>query len=79
MRKYLVTKFVCAKCGNNLQITYHMPKAAGNYEAGEPTGADMVAQKIAIMPCIKCAMPSNEMKKAVRTIIEIAQLSGIRD
>lgn len=42
MREFLITKFVCSKCGNNLKLTYNTPKGAGRYAEGEPTGAAMV-------------------------------------
>ena len=73
-RKFLVTKFVCAKCGSNLSLTYDMPKTVGglsSYERGEPTGADMVNNFIAIEPCSACAKPLEKMVDALKTLNEM--------
>lgn len=70
MREFLVTKFVCAKCGTNLQPTYDMPKGAGQYADGEPTGACMVQQTIAIEPCERCMKPLEDMKAAARVLMQ---------
>lgn len=70
-RKFLVTKFVCAKCGSNLSLTYDMPKTVGglsSYERGEPTGADMVNNFIAIEPCATCAKPLEKIVDALKTL-----------
>lgn len=68
MREFLITKFVCSKCGSNLQMTYDVPKAAGRHAAGEPTGADMVQQIVAIEPCEKCMQPLEELRAAARVL-----------
>lgn len=69
MRQFLITKMVCAKCGSNLQLTYDTTKGAGRYADGEPTGADMVQQIVAVEPCHKCMAPLNEMRAAVQTLM----------
>ena len=69
MRQFLITKFVCAKCGSMLELTYDIPKSAGKYAHGEPTGADMVKQYVAIEPCHQCFAPLAEMKAAVKTLM----------
>ena len=56
-RQFLVTKMVCAKCGSNLNLTYDVPKQAGRYVQGEPTGAAMVEQLVAVEPCMTCMEP----------------------
>ena len=65
-REFLITKFVCAKCGTNLQLSYDRPKSAGGYIDGEPTGAAMVQSLIAIEPCDVCMEPLEAMKKAFK-------------
>lgn len=65
-REYLITKFVCAKCGTNLQLSYDVPKGAGRYSNGEPTGAAMVEKLVAIEPCEVCMEPLEAMKKAFK-------------
>lgn len=69
MRQFLITKMVCAKCGNNLQLTYDVPKGDGRYADGEPTGAHMVEQKVAVEPCQKCMAPLEELRAAARVLV----------
>ena len=74
-RKFLITKFVCAKCGSNLSLTYDIPKSVGglsSYERGEPTGAHMVNNFIAIEPCATCAKPLEKIVDALKALNEIA-------
>jgi hypothetical protein len=71
MREYLVTKFVCSKCGNNLNITYDAPKISGKYAEGEPTGGIVVQQVIVIEPCECLVRPLEDMRKAVRTLLDV--------
>lgn len=68
MRQMLVTKFSCAACGSNLNLTYDKPKNSGGYVVGEPTGADMVQQVIAIEPCRKCIKPLEDIKNALAVL-----------
>ena len=68
MRQFLITKFVCSACGKNLSIQ-HAPKNAGEYAEGQPTGADMVEQRVAVEPCTCCTKPLEEVRAAVRKII----------
>jgi hypothetical protein len=65
-REFLVTKFVCAKCGANLNLSYDVPRGAGEYSDGEPTGALMVRSLIAVEPCKKCAEPMEDLKRAFK-------------
>lgn len=69
MREYLITKFVCSKCGANLQLTYDAPKGAGRHSEGEPTGAAMVQQVVVIEPCECTTRPLEEMRKAARVLL----------
>jgi hypothetical protein len=67
-REFLVTKFVCAKCGHNLTVTYDAPKKNDRYSDGEPTGAAMVKQLVAIEPCTTCAAPAKNFVKALHEL-----------
>jgi hypothetical protein len=69
-REFLITKFVCAVCGANLNITYDMPTKASNHAAGEPTGASVVNQRIAIEPCKPCAAPLQQIRSALEVLIK---------
>ena len=69
MREFLITKFVCSKCGNNLRLTYDAPKGAGRYADGEPTGAAMVQQTVAIEPCECATRPLEEIRNAARALL----------
>lgn len=64
-RKFLVTKFVCAKCGCNLSLSYDAPTTNISYEDGEPTGADMVQQLIVVEPCVPCMAPLRRLQTAL--------------
>jgi len=68
MRQFLVTKFCCSKCGENLTLSYEAPKGAGRYADGEPTGAEMVNQVVAIEPCKNCFAPLEEMRRAAKVL-----------
>lgn len=69
MREFLVTKFVCSKCGSNLQLDYNAPKPAGKYAEGEPTGALMVQILVTIEPCACISNQLDEARKAVKTLL----------
>lgn len=71
MREFLITKFVCSKCGNNLQLTYDPPKGAGRYADGEPTGAAMVQQVevVVVEPCQCATRPLEEMRNATKVLL----------
>lgn len=64
-RKFLVTKFVCAKCGCNLSLSYDAPPSTSSYEDGEPTGFEMVQQLIAVEPCGPCLAPLRRLQTAL--------------
>lgn len=69
MREFLITKLVCSKCGSNLQLTYNAPKGAGRYADGEPTGAAMVQQVVAVEPCECATRPLEEMRLAAKVLL----------
>ena len=71
MREFLVTKMVCATCGGNLQLTYDVPTRAGHHAQGEPTGAHMVQQLVAVEPCRKCMAPLEQMRAAAKTLFAV--------
>jgi len=68
MRKFLVTKFICSKCGNNLNLTYDRPPGGIDYENGEPTGAAKVDQVVVIEPCECVTRQVDEIKKATKIL-----------
>ncbi len=69
MREFIVTKLVCAKCGRNLTLNCDVPKNAGQYAEGDPTGADMVQSIIAVDPCQCSTRPLDEMREAVKVLL----------
>jgi len=70
MREFLITKFVCSKCGSNLKLTYELPKGSSQHTDGEPTGAAMVEQRIAIEPCQCVQRPLNDVRHAVKALLD---------
>ena len=74
MRHFLVTKFVCAKCGGLLEVSYDQPSKKPMWGVrGEPTGAEMVEQYIFIKPCEECLKPLEDVKnlgKAIQSFLE---------
>jgi hypothetical protein len=69
MREFLITKFVCSKCGNNLQLTYDAAKCAGKYAEGQPTGAAMVQQVVTIEPCECATRTLEEIRRAAKVLL----------
>lgn len=75
-RYNLVTKFICAKCGEQLTMSYSAPaaKATGYNRDAEDgiTGALKVENRIAIHPCRKCysdaVAPMDAMRKALAAV-----------
>ena len=68
-REFLISKFVCVKCGGLLELDYAPTPTLSQYAAGEPTGAAMVQTCIAVYPCQKCMAPLTEMRAAVQTLM----------
>jgi len=71
MREYLVTKFVCARCGHNLRLSEDAPKGQSHHAAGEPTGAAMVEQRVVIEPCACVTAPLDEIRSVAKSLIGI--------
>ena len=71
IRENLITVFVCSECGGNLTLSYDdPPKKNRRITEGEPTGAAMRKSVIAINPCEQCKQPVNNIKSAVKTLID---------
>lgn len=70
MRQFLVTKLVCSKCGENMNMTYDLPTNSRHYAEGEPTGAAMVEQRVAVEPCQTCARPAVAIEHAVEAYLK---------
>lgn len=68
-RQFLVTKFKCAACGGLLNLSYEAPNKGIDHAEGQPTGAEMVEQFIAIEPCFQCMKPVNEVRQALKTLL----------
>ncbi len=75
MRKFLITKLVCSKCGGNLELSYAMPKA-DEYAEGQPTGAEMVEQKVTVEPCVCQTRTLRNLQIAVKTLLDILPNEG---
>ena len=67
-REMIVTKLVCAKCGENLQLRYYEPTHPGRCADGEPTGAAMVHHIVAVEPCETCMRPVVAVRTALRAL-----------
>ncbi len=71
MRYNLVTRFVCAKCGDQLALT-HQPAKSNEYAPEKSdgiTGAAKVEQAIGIHPCQRCYSEATEPIKALRAAL----------
>ena len=71
MREFLITKFVCAKCGDNLELTYDKPSGAVRHADGEPTGAAKVEQVVVVEPCRRCLEPLENVRRAIGVLKEL--------
>jgi len=67
-REFLVTKFVCAACGQNLSLSYELPTTYSKHAEGQPTGAEMVEQRVAVEPCKPCAAPLLQIRSALAVL-----------
>lgn len=72
MRTHLVTRFVCAKCGSNLRLSYNHPKKI-EFLTGTPTGASTVETKIMVYPCETCLQPGAKLRAAVQTLLQTVE------
>lgn len=70
MRQFLVTKMVCTDCGGTLQLSYDLPNQVQHAD-GEPTGALMVSQIVAVKPCQHCLKPLAKTREAVIALMEL--------
>lgn len=70
-RQFLVTKFKCSACGGLLDLNYNAPKNCSDYAEGEPTGAAMVQQFVAIDPCHQCMRPARDVQQALKTLLTV--------
>jgi hypothetical protein len=69
MREFLITKFVCADCGNNLELSTVKPQPyASKHSQGEPSGAYMLQQLVPLHPCRVCMQPLFAMRDALKTL-----------
>jgi len=73
MREFLVTKFVCSDCGRNLKLSCKLPERAGQYAEGEPTGAAMVQQVVAIEPCQCITKKLGAISHAVDVLLQVTE------
>ena len=72
-RSHLVTVFACATCGNALTLSYDEEgKTRRASSEGEPTGAAMVRNVIAVEPCQACLRPGRDLQDAVATLLQVA-------
>lgn len=76
MREFLITKFICATCGSNLELTYDLPRKDADHAEGEPTGAAKVEQLVGVLPCKTCFQPLLDVKKALETLIVVGDMDA---
>lgn len=67
MRTHIVTKLVCAGCGETLELTGK--PILGKYSEGEPTGADQLSNDIGVNPCYTCTDPARKAAEAMKTFL----------
>lgn len=70
MREALVIKLVCATCGTNMVMQYNEKRVEGQCVDEEPTGAEMVRSVIPVEPCRVCERKVDEIKNAVRVLVD---------
>lgn len=49
MREFLITKFVCSKCGSNLRLTYDAPKGAGLHNTRQDFREAVIDEAMKVM------------------------------
>jgi hypothetical protein len=69
MREFLITKLVCSRCGDNLQLTYGAQKLISKHAVGEPTGAEMVELRVAVEPCQCVSRPLEDTQNAAKLLL----------
>ena len=69
IRGVLITKFVCAECGEFLKMSYTVPEG-NRYIEEEPTGSAMVEHTFAVHPCQSCMAPYKKVKEALDVVLK---------
>ena len=77
-RNSLVTMFVCAVCGELLQLTYDLPRKNTPMADDGITGGEKVESMIAIYPCKKCYQPIMDVRNALKVLEEFKRPAGSR-
>lgn len=73
-RVNLVTRFTCANCGDQLNITYDTKKPSGtNYENDRITGALKVETYVSVEPCKRCLDEWREPLVTIRNALGIGR------
>lgn len=75
MRKFLITKLICSRCGENLSLTYDKPKGSSKHADGEPTGGEKVEVRVAVEPCDTCLRPIKEVEEALSVLLNFKKES----
>lgn len=73
IREFLVTKFICAKCGANLRIEKSSGERCTKFAEGEPTGAAMVELSVFVHPCECITRETETIRSAISTLVELAK------
>jgi hypothetical protein len=68
MRQFLITKFVCSKCKNILEICNE--DNLSTYTSGEPTGCETVVKYIGIAPCSCSSKKYEKLGSAIKEFLE---------
>jgi hypothetical protein len=74
-RYNLVTKFVCANCGQQLRLSYEAPKTTKYNQFADSgiTGACKVEQDVSIYPCDSCYGEAIRPIKALADAMKAAE------
>ena len=69
-REFLVTKIVCGKCGEVLELTPEPPISKNDVRhcEGEGAGGWNYVSLVGVEPCRKCSEPLREMERAVESM-----------
>lgn len=76
-RTHLVTKFICANCGNSVRLSNEPPKVASyDKEVVDDgiTGAAKVEQSLYLHPCQKCYGEATAPIEALRQVLGIIKI-----
>jgi len=72
MRNFLASKFICTKCGDQLNASYDIPKLHENSN-DSIAGAQKVEMFIAVDPCKTCLAPLNEIINAIKVLTKLSK------